>query len=201
MASSLRLARTLRSAAFGLINRLRRPLTRLQLRKYDKLHLGAGGYQLDGWANLDLVGRRNLIWDLTRPLPMPAHVKFVYSQHFIEHIPRDVALKLLRNAHASMAKDGVMRISTPDLRLFSQAYLSGEVPPLWTERNPCRFFNELMRNWGHTFLYDEEELTALLTEAGFRTVRRMKRNESDHAELRDLEIRPDQLDLIVEAQP
>ena len=201
MASPLALARTARSFLSGAVNRMRRPLTRLRLRKYDKLHLGAGGFQMEGWANLDIVGRRNLIWDLTRPLPMPPRVKYIYSQHFIEHIPRAVALKLLANARAAMAADGVLRVSTPDLRLFSQAYLSGNVPELWTERNPCRFFNELMRNWGHTFLYDEEELTALLKEAGFGRVRRVARNQSDHAELRNLETRPDQLDLIMEAQP
>lgn len=180
----------------------RRPLTRFRLSAYDRLNLGAGGDYRDGWANLDIGGRRNLIWDLTKPLPLKiSSIRYVYSEHFIEHVSREDAVKLLSNARACMKSDGVIRLSTPDLRLFSEAYLAGDVPPLWSERNPTRMFNELMRNWGHIFLYDEPELRAVLTEAGFTEIKRVARHQSDHPELCRLEQRVSQLDLIMEAKP
>ena len=193
--------KVLRTAAKG-YDYARRPLTRFRLGAFDKLNLGAGGDYRPGWANLDITGHRNLIWDLTKPLPIRAgSVRYVYSEHFIEHITRDHAVKLLSNARACIVEDGALRLSTPDLRLFSEAYLDGQIPPLWTERNPTRMFNEVMRNWGHTFLYDETELRSVLSEAGFTRFKRVERHQSDHAELRGLEQRVSQLDLIVEAQP
>lgn len=177
-------------------------MTRLKLKNYDRINLGAGGHARQGWANLDITGRKNLIWDLTKPLPLAnGALRYVYSEHFIEHVSRKDAVKLLSNTRARMPDSGVLRISTPDLRLFSKAYLEGSVPELWTERNPTRMFNELMRNWGHTYLYDEVELTAVLREAGFSRVKRVARNASEHDALREMENRPDQLDLILEAQP
>lgn len=180
----------------------RRPLTRFRIREYDKLNLGAGSDFREGWANLDIGGRRNLAWDLTKPLPLEAgKIRFVYSEHFIEHVARADALKLLTNLRACMVEEGVIRLSTPDLRLFSEAYLAGHLPPLWLEKNPTRMFNQIMRDWGHTFVYDESELRLILAEAGFTRFKRVERHASEHPELRDLERRVSQLDLIVEAQP
>ncbi len=188
------------AGAFG--NLFRRRLTPFQLKKYDKLHLGAGAHHIPGWANIDFSGRKNLIWDLTRPLPLAAgKIKRLYSEHFIEHISRENCLHLFRHIRESMAPDGILRIATPDLKLFAQCYLQREVPPDWEEQNPCRAFNEVMRNWGHTFLYDEEELTEILTQAGFRSVRRVVHRISEDPDLHNIERRGSQLDLIMEARP
>jgi predicted SAM-dependent methyltransferase len=70
----------------------------------------------------------------------------------------------------------------------------------WHPATPCQMVNEAMRWWGHTFLYDEAELTALLRECGFSDVRRVKWGESEFDELRGLESRPDFDDLILEAK-
>ena len=180
----------------------RRPLTRFRIRGYDKLNLGAGGDFRVGWANIDIGGRKNLAWDLTKPLPIsPGKIRFVFSEHFIEHIAREDAIKLLSNVRACMVNDGVVRLSTPDLRLFAETYLAGDLPPSWLEKNPTRMLNQVMRDWGHTFLYDESELRDTLAEAGFKRFKRVDRHESEYSELRNLERRGSQLDLIVEARP
>jgi len=102
-----------------------------------------------------------------------------------------------------MAPGAVIRISTPDLAKLVADYQAGRVVRMehgeWFPETPCRMVNEGMRLWGHTFLYDEPELIALLQECGFSDIRRAKRGESDYSELRDLESRPDFGDLIVEA--
>ncbi len=168
-----------------------------------KLHLGAGFRQMDGWANLDLEGD-NIIWDLTRPLPMAnGSADVAYTEHFIEHITREDAVALLTQVRKVLRPGGVIRISTPDLAELVRCYAAGElvgVPTYgWVPTSLCRMVNEAMRSWDHIFLYDEAELREVLAEAGFGTVHRRKWRESPVAVLRDLESRPDMTDLILEA--
>lgn len=209
--SRLKQSPVIRAAAIKIIAvpaavaaRARRPLTPLLLNRYDKLHLGSGARQLDGWANLDINGRGNLVWDLRKPLPLrPGRVQFVYTEHFIEHIPRKDAVRLFTHARKVMASGGVVRVSTPDLVKLVEDYREGRLVRMdhgsWYPATPCQMVNEGMRLWGHVFVYDEAELTAVLHESGFTKIRRVKWGESRHSELRGLESRPDFDDLILEA--
>jgi predicted SAM-dependent methyltransferase len=186
-------------------NRMRRVLTRERLRAYDRLNLGAGWSELPGWANIDLHGRRNLIWDLTRPLPVaPGSIRFIYSEHFIEHIPREACRQLLLNARAALGEEGVLRVSTPDLAFWARTYLEGrriQHPHAgWFPDTPCAMLNDQMRLWGHQFIYDEAELTRLLRACGFTRIARVPHGQSPHPELQGLESRPACGDLILEAR-
>ena len=51
--------------------------------------------------------------------------------------------------------------------------------------------NVAFRWWGHQHLYDREELTRVLSEAGFERVEFVERMQSKHEDLRDLETRLD----------
>jgi predicted SAM-dependent methyltransferase len=182
-----------------------RARTVAEIGKFEKLHLGSGSRQIPGWANLDLEGEDNLLWDLREPLPLPAgSIAFVYSEHFIEHVPRADGLRLLREARRVMKPGAVIRLSTPDMRVLAENYLSGKQVEMehggWFPASPCQMINEAMRLWGHSFIYDEPELRALLGEAGFRDIERVAWSQSEHAELRGLETRPDFGDLILEAR-
>jgi predicted SAM-dependent methyltransferase len=186
-------------------DRARRAATPAALRRYDRLHLGAGARQIPGWANLDIAGRGNLIWDLRKPLPLEAgQIRFVYSEHFIEHITRADALLLLKHARHVLAADGVIRISTPNLATVVDYYRRGELMAMqhgnWFPKTPCQMVNESLRLWGHTFVYDEPELRSLLSEAGFCAIARVAHGKSEYSELCGLETRPDFDDLIFEAR-
>jgi predicted SAM-dependent methyltransferase len=192
-------------APIAVVARVRRRSTPEKLKKYDKLHLGSGGRIIDGWANIDITGLRTIPWDLRNPLPLaPGQVRLVYTEHFIEHIDRDAARQLLSRVHAAMTPGAVIRVSTPDLAKLVADYQAGHVVRMehggWFPETPCRMVNEGMRLWGHTFIYDEPELIALLKDCGFSDIRRMKWGESDNVELRGLETRPDFDDLILEAR-
>lgn len=159
---------------------------------------------MEGWANLDIAGGGNLIWDLRKPLPLSQNsIRFVFSEHFIEHISREDGERLLANCWQAMAPGAVIRVSTPDLRVMVQDYLDGkliEIPHAgYYPRTLCQMVNEGMRLWGHTFIYDEPELRDLLAGAGFKDIKRVSPGESEHAELRGLETRPNFDDLILEA--
>lgn len=194
-----------RGVADEAVNRLRRLRTPGRLKRYDRLHLGSGARLLPGWANLDINGLGTLVWDLRKPLPLePGRVRFVYTEHFIEHIGREDAKRLFTHARAVMAPGGIVRVSTPDLKKLIDDYREGHLIRMdhgeWYPQTLCRMVNEGMHNWGHVFIYDEPELAGLLAECGFRNVRRMRWGESDHPELRGLESRPDFDDLILEAE-
>jgi predicted SAM-dependent methyltransferase len=187
------------------VARFRLRSTPEKLKKFDKLHLGSGGRIIDGWANIDITGLRTIPWDLRNPLPLaPGQVRFVYSEHFIEHIDRDAARRLLSRVRGGMAPGAVIRVSTPDLAKLVGDYQAGRIVRMehggWFPETPCRMVNQGMRLWGHVFVYDEPELVSLLEECGFSGIRRVKRGESDHPEFRGLESRPDFGDLILEAR-
>jgi predicted SAM-dependent methyltransferase len=196
--------RPIYSLALNIAARILQLRTPYLLRKYDKLHLGSGPHRITGWANIDMTGWRNVIWDLRRRLPIPpGTIRFIYSQHFIEHIPRADALALLKNCKKLLSRGGTIRISTPNLHRAAEDYLAGHIPRLpdteWYPATPCVAINEAMRLWGHQFVYDADELTRLLKEAGFSDIRSMQWGESGHPELRGLETRPYYDDLIFEA--
>lgn len=169
-----------------------------------KLHLGCGPVRLDGWLNIDLDSPvADVRRDLTEPLPLESGcATHVFSEHFIEHLTRHDAVRLLRECHRLLAEDGVLRISTPDLRVLATAYLKGELDgwaPLWRPATACLLMNEGMRAWGHQFVYDAEELLRLLAEAGFENVVFVDWRHSEIESLRGLESRPYHGELIVEA--
>lgn len=170
-----------------------------------RLHLACGGNLLAGWANLDLgLGRGVIGFDLTRPLPVATgSIDFIYSEHFIEHIGRPQALRLVRECHRALRPGGVLRLSTPDLAKLVSVYQSGRTDEWhdvdWRPATPCQLVNEGMRNWGHQFVYDRAELTGLLHEGGFGTVTDVAWRASDHPELQNLECRPFHEEIIVEA--
>ena len=198
------IARTAIELPISVIARIKRVATPSRLRKYDRLHLGSGERILDGWANIDISGLRTITWDLRKPLPLAkGQVRFVYTEHFVEHIEREDAVRLLSRVRNAMAPGGVLRISTPDLAKLVADYQAGRVIKMehggWFPATPCRMINEGMRYWGHVFVYDEPELVGLLKECGFSDIRRVIWGESDHPELRNLESRPDFADLIFEA--
>lgn len=178
---------------------------RAALAAHTRLHLGCGRNVLAGWANVDAEGGDGVIaWDLRRPLPAAdASFDYVFSEHFIEHVTRDEALRLLRECVRVLKPGGVLRTSTPDLRKLVSEYLAGRLDEWrdveWLPATPCRLLNEGMRSWGHQFVYDEPELRLLLAEAGFVAVERVAWRESTHTALRAIECRPLHAEIIVEA--
>lgn len=178
---------------------------REQLQGHTRLHLGCGNHLLDGWANLDFGVADGVIrCDLTRPLPVDDRsIEAIFSEHFIEHITRDEARRLLADCHRALRPGGVLRVSTPNLEALVAQYRLRRTTEWtdvgWTPHSPCALLNEGLRSWGHQYVYDLDELSALLAEAGFARVARAGWHASEHAALRGLECRPYHDDLILEA--
>jgi len=165
-----------------------------------RLQIGTGPLSIPGWLNTDLISA-DIYLDIARPLPLPdGAFAYAFGEHLIEHIPEVTAAELLRELHRILRPGGVLRLTTPDLRkiiaiyedrnpVVSQAdyaqFLDEQTGK--THARACQIFNDYLRLWGHRYVYDEEDLTAKLLEAGFDRVERRETGESDHEALRGLE--------------
>jgi predicted SAM-dependent methyltransferase len=170
-----------------------------------RLHLGSGDHVLPGWANIDALALPGVTpWDLRKPLPVADDsIDLIYSEHFIEHVTRDQAARLLGDCHRALRPGGVIRLSTPDLAKLIEEYQAGRLDEWadvdWRPATPAQLVNEAVREWGHLFIFDYAELSGLLREIGYRDVTRVRWRESRHAPLNGLECRPDHGEVIVEA--
>lgn len=173
-----------------------------------KVHLGCGPVRLPGWVNVDIDRRLrpDLRMDLRAGFPAPPQsVAFFFSEHVLEHFSLEDGERLLRDCREALERGGVLRLAMPDLRNLVDKYLGDWKAQDWLREpayraidSPARMLNFGVREWGHLYLYDLDELTLRLQQAGFNEVRACPPGSSRHPELSGLERRPDSF-LIVEA--
>ncbi len=119
--------------------------------------------------------------DATKPFPVEeGSFDWVYSEHFIEHIPQGMAVEWLREVRRLIKPGGFLRLSTPSLRKYAEGYLDreGAFFKEHAERlqgmgvadvplRPAWMVNQIFRNWGHQWIYDLEEIRFIAALAGF----------------------------------
>ncbi|MEE9392355.1 MAG: methyltransferase domain-containing protein [Planctomycetota bacterium] len=119
--------------------------------------------------------------DCTTPFPVPDNTfEVVTSEHFIEHIHPDAALAWLKEMHRVLRPDGLLRVSTPDLQIYCAGYLDPEqkffkehraslkgVVPGEVPTRKAWMVNQIFYGYGHTYIYDFDELVYTFERAGF----------------------------------
>lgn len=173
-----------------------------------RLHLGCGPNKLVGWVNIDVEEEYepDLLHDLTAGIPAADDsAEVIYSEHVFEHFSLEAGTALLAEALRVLRPGGVLRIAMPDLAHVIERYQNGWRDQPWLQEpgfayidTACRMLNVGLREWGHTYVYDEQDICLRLHQAGFTSIRRCGFGESEHADLRGLETRADSL-LIIEA--
>lgn len=171
-----------------------------------KLHVGCGQVRFPGWINADISPRASFILDVRFPLPFPSsYLDRIYSEHVVEHVKYPTAVRFLREAHRTLAPNGVIRIAMPDLDDLIDGYQRDWRRFDWVNwpgfafiKTRAEMINIAFRWWGHSHLYNREELARALTEAGFSDFVFCEHSTSLHDDLRNLESRQDSK-LIVEA--
>lgn len=129
-------------------------------------------------------------------IPLPDEsVDFIYSSHWLEHLFRDDAERLLREAHRVLKPGGCIRTCIPDLEHAVSQYLQGN------KEHALEYFfctskkGELGR---HQYLYDSEMISDLLLKAGFGRVLRCEYRQGHTPDIEVLDNRPEET-LYVEA--
>jgi predicted SAM-dependent methyltransferase len=180
----------------------------------NKLQVGSGTNLLPGWLNTHYYpGLRRLAearregnflvhLDCDKPFPFEdGSFAYVFSEHMIEHIPYTTACRMLSECHRVLKPGGKIRISTPDLDVFLRlyrpdltedeiAYIASRSQMYFPNNSfphPTFVLNNIVRNWEHTFIYDEDVLRHVLETAGFVDVKRCEFRVSDEEALSGLE--------------
>jgi predicted SAM-dependent methyltransferase len=173
-----------------------------------RLHLGCGPNRFPGWSNIDVEAayEPDVLHDLSHGIPAAdGSCDLVYSEHVFEHFPLETGMMLMRESLRALRPGGVLRIAMPDLAHVVHKYSTSWRDQAWLDTpglehvdSACRMLNVGLREWGHTYVYDEEDLRMRLRQSGFTDIRRCELGRSDVPDLRGLETRADSL-LILEA--
>jgi predicted SAM-dependent methyltransferase len=166
-----------------------------------RINLGSGHWKFEGWVNVDLDAGSapEVCADLSAGLPFQTGVAdLMHSEDFIDQLEIEQAADFFRECHRILKPGGVLRVLTPDLEQLARLYLHDpeRLAALWSEfvgeplllETPGEIFNMGMRFAGHTFLYDGDSFTTLLSQCGF-DARRVSYQHSEIDDLRGLDLR------------
>jgi SAM-dependent methyltransferase len=161
-----------------------------------KLQIGGGSHYLAGFVNLDLFSPSDIIWDCRLGLPFnDSSFEYIFSEHFLEHIDYPYSVQLvLSEIYRVMKEGGELFISIPDGGKILDAYNRKDDAffeklylECYSNRNPTveingliDYVNYLFRDQienpkytVHHWAFDQESLTKLLNDAGFKTVKKV----------------------------
>jgi SAM-dependent methyltransferase len=125
-----------------------------------------------------------------------ASVDFIYSSHLLEHLYRNEALRLMREARRVLKPGGVVRTCVPDLEHTVGLYLAGRKEQAMRHLFPAD--GPVFSQHWHKYMYDFELFSKLLGEAGFEDVRPCRSGQGMVPDLDRLDNRPE-VDLFTEA--
>lgn len=153
-----------------------------------KIHVGCGPHNiLEGWCNVDIRNFQGVdqVMDVTRCWPWK-NVRYIFAEHFIEHLSLDNTLLFLVNAGNSLQDNGRIRLTTPSLEWVIKTHFS------FNDNEKCTMDETLMINrafhgWGHQFLYSKSFLFYLLERLGYCDILFFEYGESNDMQLKGLE--------------
>ena len=160
----------------------------LRAREITRVQVGCGKDVRSGWWNVDLVHFPGVdeIRDAVRPW-RHRNLRYVYAEHFIEHLTLHQGLMFLQHAGNALAPGGVIRLSTPNLsHVVLQCYQLHGASAV-QRLNDTLGLNACFHGYGHRFLYSAEFLRFVLEEMAFHNVREYAFGESDDPSLGGLE--------------
>lgn len=123
-------------------------------------------------------------------------VDFIYSSHFLEHLFREDAEVLLRDAYRALKTGGCIRVAVPDLDHAVKLYQTGakeEALAFFFSLTGAAYLNQ------HHYMYDFELLKNLLEKVGFIEVQRCGFRQGTMPDMNILDNRPEET-LFVEAR-
>lgn len=153
-------------------------------------------YNLEQYC--DLLGNNVFVHhDLSHGIPIKDQTAdFIYSSHFLEHLFKRDAERLLTDCYRALKSGGIIRVSIPDLEYAISLYARGERKQMLE----AYFFVEDKESFlaRHKYMYDYELLKNLLMRIGFSNVVRCAYQEGQTPDIRRLDNRPED-SLFVEA--
>lgn len=152
------------------------------------LHVGCGRSRLEGWINVDLqsLPEVDCVLDVTSGLPF-ADVRYVYAEHFLEHLAVEDAVAFLLEVFRVLVPGGRIRLSTPNLDwvwCIIDRDLGGN------DEAGMRLgmvANRAFYGWEHRFVWNRPLLRTALRATGFDGIRWCRYGESSIEAFRGVE--------------
>ncbi len=135
--------------------------------------------------------------DLLHSIPLRDRAAdFIFSSHFLEHLFRRDAERLLKDCLSALKHGGIIRICVPDLAYAVSLYADGEKEKMLENY----FFVEDRESFlaRHKYMYDFELLKKLLESIGYTQVTRCEYRHGRTPDIDQLDNRPEET-LFVEA--
>lgn len=157
--------------------------------KFTKLHLACGERRVEGWVNADMLQAEVRFDVMTTPWPFAdGAFSVIVCQQMIEHFDLETeGLPILKEMRRVCAKGGELWMSTPDLEMLCQEYLSNRGVAakdymiardhglVGDEVPPQQYVNLMIYAMGHhRNLFDFELLAWALERSGWTNVRRVR---------------------------
>lgn len=123
-------------------------------------------------------------------------VDFLYSSHFLEHLTKNNAKKLLRESYRVLKKGGILRVCVPDLEYAINLYAQEKKQEMLDK---YFFVEEGLGYYArHKYMYDFELMKRFLVESGFSDVQRVAHKQGKTPDIENLDIYPE-VTLYIEA--
>jgi predicted SAM-dependent methyltransferase len=144
----------------------------------DKLEIGSGNKPKEGYLHFDI--RPNVNADVVgdaKKLPfIDQEFSEVYSRFFLEHLPRKEAFIALKEMHRVLKEGGILEILVPNIEYFCKLFVTEKGQKKEWALNKIYGFENYSEDH-HFFGYDEENLTKILIEVGFKEIKRINEEE------------------------
>ncbi|MEM6622831.1 MAG: methyltransferase domain-containing protein [Pseudomonadota bacterium] len=155
---------------------------------FEKLHLGCGVKHFPGWFHVDALAYDHV--DFQGPVDdlsfVPdGSVGLIYACHVLEHFGRKESVRVLAEWRRVLRPGGVLRLAVPDYAACAKLYLAGVLPRGLEDVRGLMVGGQRDQYDFHGNVFDEADLTAFLTEAGFSSVRRWDWRTTEHAHVDD----------------
>ena len=136
---------------------------------------------------LDAKWPKNItIWDMRWGVPFAKEsVDITYASHFLEHLPKDKALRFLKRCHDILKTGGIIRLVVPDIDIIFNKYnkyISID-PIIATNELNLRLFEEGQ----HKHMYNYSTLSKTLSDIGFKKIKKLNFRKSAIADIKKLE--------------
>lgn len=198
-----------------------------------KLNLGCANQIIEGWVNIDYAlgarlvknpifskinkklhffhmewDNRILVHDLRKQFPFENNsVDIVYTSHTLEHFTKEDGFIFLKECHRVLNKDGIIRVIVPDLKVFVNKYIAGDIPAdkFVEELNVLSSTSDLiglkkvitnMISFPHKCMYDHKVLLNNMREVGFDAKIRLP-FDSNIDDIRTIELESRTLEAVI----
>lgn len=142
-------------------------------------------YTLDSYIKI-LSENEFLHHDLSKTIPFHDNIiTNIFSSHFLEHLKKEEAIKLLKEIYRSLKPSGRLRLSIPDLSYAISLYPKEKNKML----NQYFFIDHENEYSSHKYMYDYDMLYKILKNIGFTKIIRSSYKNSDFLDCEKLDNR------------